>query len=150
VLTGFGAVMAQYAERPFTHDHDGFHHVPWLTEDAAARILAAGLALVAIDSNTVERQTSSVPHRMSGDVHHALLGHVPPVLIAECLDGSALAARVGFTPREALLQLVPRRVNAAGAEAAHSRALLYFYRDDTDGAALRRLQAAITPQEYHG
>ncbi len=150
VLTGFGAVMAQYADRPYTPDSDGFYHVPWLTGDAARHILAAGLRLVAIDSTTVERQTSSVPHRMSGDVHTALLSHRPPVLIVECLDGSGLASQAGFVPREALLQIVPRRVNAAGADAAHSRAFLYFYRDDADGSALRRLQAALTPQELYG
>lgn len=150
VLTGFGAVMAQYADTPFTHDSDGFYHVPWLTDDATALLREAGLALVALDSTTVERQTSSEPHRMSGDVHMALLGHAPPVLIMECLDGSRLAGQVGFVPSEALLHMVPRRVNAAGAEAAHSRAFLYFYRDDPDGAALRALQAAMTPQELYG
>jgi len=150
LLTGFGAVMARYADRPFTQDGDGYYHVPWLTDDATRHVLAAGLRLVAIDSTSVERQTSSVPHRMSGDVHSALLTHRPPVLIVECLDGSALAGQVGFVPREALLHLVPRRVNAAGADAAHSRAFLYFYRDDPAGSALRRLQAALTPQELYG
>jgi kynurenine formamidase len=150
LLTGFGAVMAQYGDRPYTHDGDGYYHVPWLTDDATEHILAAGLKLVAIDSTSVERQTSSVPHRMSGDVHTALLGHRPPVLIMECLDGSALAQRVGFLPREALLHMVPRRVNAAGADAAHSRAFLYFFRDDADGRALRALQATMSPAEFHG
>jgi kynurenine formamidase len=150
LLTGFGAVMAQYGERLYPRDPDGYYHVPWLTEDATAHVLAAGLRLVAIDSTTVERQTSSEPHRMSGDVHHALLRHDPPTLIVELIDGSALAARVGFVPREALLHVVPRRANAAGADAAHSRAFLYFYRDDPAGEALRGLQGAITPQEFHG
>ena len=150
VLTGFGALMARYADRPFAHDDDGFYHVPWLTEDATQRILEAGIAVVAIDSTTVEQQTSSVPHRMSGDAHHALLGHSPPVLIMECLDGSRLVEQVGFAPREALFQMVPRRVNALGADAAHARAFLYFYRDDAEGQALRTLQGLMTPQEYHG
>ncbi|HKJ00096.1 MAG TPA: cyclase family protein [bacterium] len=150
VLTGFGALMARYGDRPFAHDDDGYYHVPWFTEDATAHILKAGLKLVAIDSTTVERQTSSEPHRMSGDVHMALLGHAPPVLIMECLDGSAMAQQVGFVPSVALLHMVPRRVNAEGADAAHSRAFLYFYRDDADGTALRSLQAAMTPQELYG
>lgn len=150
VLTGFGAVMAAHGEAPFTHDEDGYYHVPWLDEDATQHILAAGLSLVAIDSTTVERQTSSTPHRMSGEVHGALLNHAPPVLIVECLDGSGLAQQVGYAPHEGLLQMVPRRVNAAGAEAAHSRALLYFYRDDDQGEALRTLQHTMTPEEYHG
>ncbi|HEX9841253.1 MAG TPA: cyclase family protein [bacterium] len=150
LLTGFGELMARFAEQPFTHDGDGFYHVPWLTEDATARVLEAGLKLVAIDSTSVERQTSSEPHRMSGDVHTTLLGHEPPVLIMECLNGAGLAERVGFLPREALLHIVPRRVNAAGADAAHSRAFLYFYRDDPGGEGLRALQAAMTPQEFYG
>jgi kynurenine formamidase len=150
LLTGFGALMARYPDRPFPDDGEGYFHVPWLTEDATARILESGLRLVALDSNSVERQTSGQPHRMSGDAHLALLAHRPPVLIVECLDGSALARQVGFVPREALLHLVPRRVNAAGADAAHSRAFLYFYRDDPQGTALRALQSAMTPQELYG
>lgn len=150
LLTGFGAVMAQYADRPYTSEADGYYHLPWLTEDAVERIIASGLKLVAIDSNSVERQTSAEPHRMSGDAHLALLARRPPVLIVECLDGSRLAHDVGFVPAEALLQVVPRRENAAGADAAHSRTFLYFYRDDPDGAALAALQTVITPQEFHG
>lgn len=150
LLTGFGALMARYADRPFPRDDDGYYHVPWLTEDATRHVIDAGLALVAIDSTTVEQQTSSEPHRMSGDAHMALLGNDPPVLIMECLDGSSLAEQVGFVPTEALLHMVPRRVNAQGADAAHARAFLYFYRDDPAGAALRALQATMTPQEFHG
>jgi kynurenine formamidase len=150
LLTGFGALMARYAERAFTPDGDGYYHVPWLTDDAIARVREAGLRLVAIDSTSVERQTSGTPHRMSGDAHLALLAQRPPVLIMECLDGSALARDVGFVPRQALLHGVPRRVNAAGADAAHARAFLYFYRDDPHGEALRALQSVMTPQEFHG
>jgi kynurenine formamidase len=150
VLTGFGAVMAAYAEGTFAHAPDGYYHVPWLTEDATALILAAGVKLIAIDSTTVERQTSSQPHRMSGEAHHALLRNDPPVLIMECLNGAGMAQRVGYVPHEALLHIVARRVNAAGAEAAHARAFLYFYRDDADGSALRTLQGVLTPQEFHG
>ena len=150
ILTGFARVMLQYADRQFTHDSDGFYHVPWLTGAATDHILAAGLALVAIDSNSVERQTSSQPHRMSGDAHLALLGNDPPVLIMECLNGAELSGAAGPAPAEGLFHMVPRRVNAAGADAAHARAFLYFYREDGDGTALRALQAAMTPQEYYG
>lgn len=150
VLTGFGGVMAQYADRPFSPEADGYYHLPWLTDDAVAHLVAAGIKLVAIDANSVERQTSVEPHRMSGDAHLALLARRPPVLILECLDGSRLASDVGFLPTEALLQLVPRRVDAVGADAATSRAFLYFYRDDPDGAALAALQTVMTPQEFHG
>ena len=150
LLTGFAQVMLQYSGRPFVHDADGYYHVPWLTEEAAGVILESGLSLVALDSNSVERQTGSDPHRMSGDVHQALLGHDPPVLIMECLNGADLEGQVGYVPQEALLHMVPRRVNAKGAEAAHCRAFLYFYRDDGEGKALRTLQSMMTPEEYHG
>ena len=150
ILTGFGALMAGLTDFQFSHDSDGYYHVPWLTDSAVERILAAGLRLVAIDSTTIERQTSAQPHRMSGDAHHAQLGHQPPVLIVECLNGAGLAERVGFAPPEALLHMVPRRVNEKGGEAAHSRALLYFYREDAQGQALRKLLQLMTPEEYHG
>lgn len=150
LLTGFSKVMLQYSDRPFVHDADGYFHFPWLTEDAARLILESGLSLVALDSNSVERQTGSQPHRMSGDVHHALLCNDPPVLIVECLNGADLGNQVGFVPTEALLHVVPRRVNAKGADAAHSRAFLYFYRDDGEGEALRNLQSMMTPEEFHG
>ena len=150
VLTGFGEVMRKFADTPYTHDADGFYHVPYFTEDATERILEAGLAMVAIDSTTVERQTSSVPHRMSGDVHVALLTHEPPVLIVECLDGTDIGSKLGEVPGEAVLHLVPRRANAAGAEASHSRAFLYFYREDPQGTDLRNLLQVMTPQEFHG
>ena len=53
-------------------------------------------------------------------------------------------------PSEGLLHMVPRRVNEEGAEAAHGRAFLYFYRDDPQGEALRGLAQAITPEEMYG
>lgn len=150
VLTGFGRLMAGLQSFQFEHHDDGYYHVPWLDADAVDVILAAGLKLVAIDSTTVEEQTSSTPHRMSSDAHLRLLGNEPPVLIMECLNGTGLAGQVGFVPTEGLLHMVPRRVNAAGAEAAHSRAFLYFYRDDSQGEALRSLQRTMTPQEFYG
>ena len=59
ILTGFGAVMAAPRAGQFPRDRDGFHHLPYLTGDAVERILAAGLRLVGIDSNTVEPQLSA-------------------------------------------------------------------------------------------
>ena len=150
VLTGFGAVMAKTPPGSFATDADGHYHLPHLTAGAVQRILQAGLRLVALDSNTVEAQSSVEPIRFTSDVHYQLLGHAPPVLIVEGLGGGALETQVGFAPQEALLQMVPRRVNAAGAEAMHSRALLYFYRDDAQGARLRELHALLQPEELYG
>jgi kynurenine formamidase len=150
VLTGFGAVMARTPAGSFSPDADGRYHLPHLTAGAARRIVEAGLRLVALDSSTVEAQSSVEPIRFGSDVHYLLLGHEPPVLIVEALDGSTLEAQVGFAPEEALLQIVPRRVNAAGAEAMHSRAFLYFYRDDPRGARLRTLHALLQPEELYG
>ncbi len=150
ILTGFGAIMAQSREGQYAPDPDGFFRVPYLKDDAVERILAAGLKAVALDSTTVEPQLSGEPHRMGSDVHFRLLGNQPPVLIVEAVDGSRLQAQVGMVPQEAVLHVVPRRVNAQGADAAHSRVFLYFYRDDPGGQALRRLQQVLTPQECYG
>ncbi|HEX7928538.1 MAG TPA: hypothetical protein VF678_13175, partial [bacterium] len=150
VLTGFGEVMAAQSEGQFQRNPDGFYHVPYLTEDAVDRILQAGIAVVGIDSTTVEPQISAEPHRMGSDAHFRLLGNKPPVLILEGLNGTGLAAQVGFAPAAALLHIVPRRVNAAGADAGHSRVFLHFYRDDADGRRLRQLQETMTPQELYG
>jgi kynurenine formamidase len=113
-------------------------------------VLAAGISLIGIDSMTVEPQLSSEPHRMGSDAHLQLLGHEPPVLILEGLNGAGLEARVGFVPKEGLLHIVPRRVNASGADGAHSRVFLYFYRHDPDGKRLRELKDAMTPDELYG
>ncbi|MBI3993490.1 MAG: cyclase family protein [Candidatus Lambdaproteobacteria bacterium] len=150
VLTGFGAVMAKTPSGAFATDADGRYHLPYLTADAVRRVLQAGLRLVALDSNTVEAQSSVEPIRFTSDAHYQLLGHAPPVLIVEGLGGGTLEAQVGFAPHEALLQIVPRRVNAAGAEAMHSRAFLYFYRDDAQGTRLRALHALVQPGELYG
>jgi kynurenine formamidase len=150
ILTGFGRVMAAQPEGQFARNPDGFYHVPWLDEGAIERILAAGIRLVGLDSTTVEPQLSAEPHRMGSDAHFRLLGHHPPVLILEGLNGAGLAEQVGFVPRTALLHVVPRRVNAAGADAAHSRVFLYFYRNDTDGRRLAALQEVLTPEELYG
>ena len=150
VLTGFGAVMAGWKEAQFAPAPDGGYHVPYFTDDAVDRILASGISLVAIDSTTVECQTSIDPLRFGSDVHFRLLGHQPPVLIIEGLNGAGLEQKVGFVPTEGVFQMVPRRVNEKGADAAHGRAFLYFYREDARGQALREFLQAITPEEMYG
>ncbi|MDH5751650.1 MAG: cyclase family protein [Deltaproteobacteria bacterium] len=150
ILTGFGAVMSGWDEFQFTPEQDGYYHAPWLADDAVELIRGSGLGLVAIDSTTIERQTSASPFRMTSGAHLSLLTGENPVLIAEGLNGAGIREKAGFVPREAVLHLVPRRVNERGGDAAHCRALLYFYRDDPAGAALRNLLRTITPGEYHG
>jgi kynurenine formamidase len=150
VLTGFGRVMAAQTSGQFPRNPDGFYHVPWLDEGAVDRILASGVKLIGLDSTTVEPQTSSEPHRMGSDAHFRLLGHTPPVLILECLNGGRFAHQVGFVPHRALLHVVPRRVNPAGADAAPSRVFLYFYRGDPDGQRLAALRDALMPGELYG
>jgi kynurenine formamidase len=150
VLTGFGAVMERCEGRPFTPAEDGPYHVPYLQPSAVDRILESGLAMVAIDSTGIERQTSVEPLRMDSEAHLRLLGNEPPVLVLEGLGECSMEAQVGFIPKEGLLHMVPRRVNEQGAEAAHGRAFLYFYRDDPDGRALRRLAEVMTPEEMYG
>lgn len=150
ILTGFGAVMAARREGQFPRNPDGYYHVPYLAEDAVERIVAAGISVVGIDSTTVEPQISAEPHRMASDAHFRLLGAEPPVLILEGLNGTGFAGQVGFVPSEALLHIVPRRVNAEGADAGHSRVFVYFYRDDPAGRRLRELQHAMTPDECYG
>ena len=150
ILTGFGRVMAGLTDFQFTPDSDDFYHVPWLDADAVSLILEAGLRLVAIDSTTIEPQTSAKPLRFAGDAHHSLLENDPPVLIMECLNGTDMEAKVGFLPAEGLLHMVPKRAGEYRAEAAHSRAFLYFYRDDPQGKALRQLHQTMTPEEMYG
>lgn len=150
ILTGFGGIMENQEGRPFTPAEDGPFHIPYLQASAVDRILESGIGMIAIDSTTVEPQTSVEPLRMDSDAHFRLLGNEPPVLILEGLGGSRLAEKVGFVPTEALLHMVPRRVNEKGAEAAHGRALLYFYRDDPRGEALRALAEAMNAEEYYG
>lgn len=149
ILTGFGAVMRQGSER-FVPDAEGFYHIPGITVEVAQRAAAAGLALVAIDSPTVEFQTQGNPLRMTGDVHPILLGHNPAVLILEGVAGDRLASQVGFVPSEGMLEVIPRRANAKGADAAHVRAFLSFYRGPENRQQLERLIAMVTPKHLYG
>ncbi len=149
LLTGFGAVMRQGAEH-FAPDAAGFYHLPGIAVEAARRVIEAGLALLAIDSPSVERQTQGNPLRMTGDVHPLLLGHSPPVFILEAIAGDRMAPLVGFVPTEGMLEVIPRRANARGADAAPSRAFLSFYRGPDNRRLLERLIATVTPKALYG
>jgi kynurenine formamidase len=142
--------MARRPDTRFAPGADGSYHVPYLTDSAAERILASGVRLVALDSTTVEPQTGHDPIRFGSDVHYRLLGNEPPVFIVEGLNGDGLSDRLGFAPDEGLLHVVPRRVNAEGADASHSRVFLYVYRNDADGSALRALAETTRAEEFHG
>jgi kynurenine formamidase len=149
LLTGFGAVMRQCAEY-FAPDAAGFYHMPGITAEAARCLIEAGLALLAIDSPTVERQRQSNPLRMTGDVHPLLLGHTPPVFILEAIAGDRIAPQVGFVPTEAMLEVIPRRANAKGADAAPTRAFLSFYGGPDNRRLLESLIAMVTPKYLYG
>jgi len=149
LLTGFGAVMRRGSEH-FTADGDGFFHMPGVSPAVAERVAAAGLTLLAIDSPTVERQTQGSPLRMSGDVHPILLGHLPPVFILEAVAGDRLAPQVGYIPSAGMLEVIPRRANARGADAAPARAFLSFYRGQNNRQRLQHLIAMISPHAIFG
>jgi kynurenine formamidase len=149
LLTGFGAVMRRGSEQ-FTADAEGFFHMPGLAVEVAQRVAEAGLSLLAIDSPTVERQTQGNPLRMTGDVHPILLGHAPPVFILEAVAGDRLAPQAGFVPAEAMLEVIPRRANAKGADAAPARVFLSFYRGRNNRQRLQRLITLVTPQYLYG
>jgi len=149
LLTGFGAVMRQGSE-PFHPDAAGFYHLPYITVAVAQRVTAAGLALIAIDGMTVESQTQGYPLRMTGDVHPILLGNTPPVLILEGVAGDRIVTQAGFVPTEGMLEVIPRRTNAAGAEAAHTRVFLSFYRGAENRQRLAQLLEMVTPEYLYG
>jgi kynurenine formamidase len=149
LLTGFGAVMHQGSEQ-YAADSAGFFHMPGVTAEVAQRVAEAGLTLLAIDSPTVERQTQGNPLRMTGDVHPILLGHSPPVFILEAVAGDRLAPHVGYVPTEGMLEVIPRRANAKGADAAPARVFLSFYRGPTNRQRLQQLIALITPHDLIG
>ena len=149
LLTGFGAVMRCGSEQ-YTPDTEGFFHMPGVTVEVARRVVEAGLTLLAIDSPTVERQTQGNPLRMTGDVHPVLLGHTPPVFILEAIAGDHLAPQVGFVPTEGMLEVIPRRANARGADAAPARVFLSFYRGPNNRQLLQQLIALMTPKYLYG
>ncbi len=149
LLTGFGAVMRRGSEQ-YLPDAEGFFHMPGVTVEVAQRVAEAGLTLLAIDSPTVERQTRGKPLRMTGDVHPILLGHIPPVFILEAVAGDRLVPQVGFVPTEGILEVVPRRANAKGADAAPARVFLSFYRGPNNRQQLQRLIELITPTYLYG
>jgi kynurenine formamidase len=149
LLTGFGAVMRQGSDN-FHPDVGGFYHLPYITVEVAQRVAAAGLALLAIDCVTVECQTQGHPLRMTGDVHPVLLGHEPPVFILEGVAGDRIASQAGFMPTEGMLEVIPRRTNPAGAEAAHARVFLSFYHGADNRQRLEQLLEAMTPEYLYG
>lgn len=149
LLTGFGAVMRRGVAH-FAPDAAGFFHMPGVTVEVAQRVVDAGLTLLAIDSPTVERQTQGHPLRMTGDVHPILLGHNPPVFILEAVAGDRLAPQLGFVPTEGMLEVIPRRANAKGADAAPARVFLSFYRGSNNHQQLQRLIAMVTPKYLYG
>jgi kynurenine formamidase len=149
LLTGFGAVMRRGSEH-YRPDTDGFFHMPAVTVEVAQRVVEAGLTLLAIDSPTVERQTQGQPLRMTGDVHPILLGHTPPVFILEAVAGDHLAPQVGFVPTAGMLEVIPRRANAMGADAAPARVFLSFYRGPNNRQQLQQLIALMTPKYLYG
>jgi kynurenine formamidase len=149
LLTGFGAVMRQGSEA-FHPDAEGFYHLPSITVAVAERVAAAGLSLLAIDGMTVECQTQGHPLRMTGDVHPVLLGHEPPVFILEGVVGDHIAAQAGFVPTEGVLEVIPRRTNAAGADAAHARVFVSFYRGSENRQRLEQLLEMVTPEQLYG
>jgi len=149
LLTGFGAVMRPGSDH-FHPDAAGFYHLPYITVEVAQRVADAGLALIAIDCMTVERQTQGHPLRMTGDVHPVLLGHEPPVFILEGVAGDRIVTQAGFVPTEGVLEVIPRRTNAGGAEAAHARVFLSFYGGPENRQRLEQLLELVTPEYLYG
>ena len=149
LLTGFGAVMRQGSES-FQPDAAGFYHLPYIDVEVAQRVAEAGISVLAIDCTTVERQTAGNPLRMTGDVHPVLLGNEPPVFILEGVAGDRMASQAGLVPTEGVLEVVARRTNAAGAEAAHVRVFLSFYAGNDNRRRLERLLEIVTPEYLYG
>ena len=149
LLTGFGAVMRRGSET-FHTDAEGFYHLPYITAEVAERAAAAGISLLAIDCTTVERQTQGNPLRMTGHVHPILLGNEPPVFILEGVAGDRIVPQAGFMPAEGMLEVIPRRTNAAGADAAHARVFLSFYQGADNRQRLDQLIAMVTPEQLYG
>jgi kynurenine formamidase len=149
LLTGFGAILDR-GSADFHPDAAGFYHLPGVTVGVAQRAVAAGLTLLGIDCTTVERQTQGQPLRMTGDVHPILLGNDPPVFILEGVSGARIVPQVGFMPTEGVLDVIPRRTNAVGADAAHARVFLSFYEGENTRQGLEQLIQMTTPEYLHG
>jgi kynurenine formamidase len=149
LITGFGAIMRHGSEN-FHTDADGFYHLPYLTVEVAERIVEAEIPLLAIDCITVERQTQGNPLRMTGHIHTILLGNEPPVFILEGVAGDHIIPHAGFMPTEGMLEVIPRRTNAEGADAAHARVFLSFYHGVGKRQRLDQLIDMATPEQLYG
>ncbi|MBF0276305.1 MAG: cyclase family protein [SAR324 cluster bacterium] len=149
VLTGFGAIMRQDSES-FLPDSEGFFHMPSLTVEVAQRVAEAELSLLAIDGPTLEYQTQGIPYRMSSSVHPILLGNDPPVLILEGVAGDRVEPQIGYIPEEGMLEVIPRRANAKGADAAQARVFLSFYKGADQRQQLEELIRIVSPQQLFG
>ena len=66
------------------------------------------------------------------------------------MAGDRIASQVGFIPTEAVLEVIARRTNAAGADAAHTRVFLSFYGGDDNRQRLERLLELVTPEHLYG
>ena len=64
--------------------------------------------------------------------------------------GDRLATPAGVVPTEGVLEVIPRRVNAAGAEAAYARVFLSFYRGPVNRQRLEQLLEVMTPEYLYG
>ncbi len=148
LLTGFGAILDRGSEQ-FYPDAEGFYHLPGMTVEVAQRAVEAELSLLGIDCTTVERQTQGNPLRMTGDVHPILLGNEPPILILEGVSGARVASQAGFMPTEGVLDVIPRRTNAKGADGAHAQVFLSFYNADDNRQRLEQLLEMTTPEYVH-
>ncbi len=148
LLTGFGAILDRGSD-DFEPDAEGFYHLPSVTVEVAQKVVDAGLSLLGIDCPTVEKQTQGHPLRMTGDVHPILLGQASPVFILEAVSGARMKRQAGFIPPEAVLEVIPRRTNAEGADAAHTRVFLSFYREN-GRQQLQQLVEMTTPEHLYG
>lgn len=148
LLTGFGAILDRGSD-DFEPDAEGFYHLPSVTVEVAQKVVDAGMSLLGIDCTTVEKQTQGHPLRMTGDVHPILLGQASPVFILEGVSGARIQSQAGFMPSEGVLEVIPRRTNADGADAAHGRVFLNFYREN-NRRRLEQLVEMTTPEHLFG
>jgi hypothetical protein len=79
-----------------------------------------------------------------------LLGHEPPGFSLEGVAGDRIATQAGFLPTAGVLDVIPRRTNPAGAEAAHARVFLSFYRGSDNRQRMEQLLEVITPEYLYG